>query len=102
LKEAGVKKEEIDMINCHATSTVVGDIAELKSMKDIAKVNKTVTISANKSNTGHAFVAAGAIESIFSILSIEHSLIPRIRNLESPISEDFNFPMFSKDKKLEE
>lgn len=75
LKEAGVSPDVVGYVNAHATSTGLGDIGELAG---IAKVFEGVNVSvtATKSMTGHLLGAAGAIESIISILSLKHNIIP--------------------------
>ena len=50
-------------------------------------------ITANKGNVGHIFCGAGSVESVFSILSIKHGIIPKILNLENPCDKDLNFAM---------
>lgn len=75
LKEAGISPEAVGYVNAHATSTGLGDIGELAG---IAKVFEglNVSVTATKSMTGHLLGAAGAIESIISILSLKHNIIP--------------------------
>lgn len=60
LKKAGIKSEEINHVNCHATSTPVGDEAEVKAIEKLLGKNKA-TLTALKSYFGHSFGAAGAI-----------------------------------------
>ncbi|MCA0234869.1 MAG: beta-ketoacyl-ACP synthase II [Bacteroidetes bacterium] len=77
MQESGLKTSDIDYINTHGTSTPLGDVAELIAIEkvfgaDAAKVN----ISSTKSMTGHLLGAAGAIESIASILAMQHEFIP--------------------------
>jgi 3-oxoacyl-[acyl-carrier-protein] synthase II len=75
LKEAGINPDAVGYVNAHATSTGLGDIGELAG---IAKVFEglNVRVTATKSMTGHLLGAAGAIESIISILSLKHNIIP--------------------------
>ncbi|CAN5802080.1 beta-ketoacyl-ACP synthase II [soil metagenome] len=75
LKDADIAPDKINYINAHATSTNLGDISELKGIKEIFK-ELPVAISATKSMTGHLLGAAGAVESIISILSVKHNIIP--------------------------
>ena len=75
LNDANITPDKIDYINAHATSTNLGDISELKGIKQVFK-ELPVAISATKSMTGHLLGAAGAIESIISILSVKHDIIP--------------------------
>jgi 3-oxoacyl-[acyl-carrier-protein] synthase II len=75
LNDAGLGPSDIDYINAHATSTGIGDISEMKGVEIIFGDQK-VHISATKSMTGHLLGAAGAVESIISILSVKHDIIP--------------------------
>lgn len=77
LKNAGIKPEEVDAINTHGTSTPLGDVAELKAIgKVFGSHAKNININSTKSMTGHLLGAAGAIEAIASVLSIEHGIVP--------------------------
>lgn len=92
LDDAGMKPEEIDYINVHATSTPLGDISELAGIKR-AFGNSGVAISATKSMTGHLLGAAGAIESIISVLAIKNNIIPATINtqtLDDKVPEGLN------------
>lgn len=96
LAQSGISFQEIDHINCHATSTPVGDEAEAKAINEFLKndeeIIKKVSITANKGAVGHCFAAAGAIETIFAVKSIENQWVPGILNLENPIiSAKLNF-----------
>lgn len=82
LKDANITADVITYINAHATSTGIGDISELKGIKHVFE-NIPVAISATKSMTGHLLGAAGAAESIISILSVKHDIIPATINTES-------------------
>ena len=77
LENAGLKPEDIDHINTHGTSTPLGDVAELKAISEVfGKHAKNININSTKSMTGHLLGAAGAIESIASILAMEHGIVP--------------------------
>ena len=77
LKDANISSKDIDYINVHGTSTPLGDIAEIKAIENVFNENiKNITISSTKSMTGHLLGAAGAIESIASILAINNNKIP--------------------------
>ncbi|MCL4140486.1 UNVERIFIED_CONTAM: hypothetical protein GTU68_048548 [Idotea baltica] len=77
LENSGLKPEEVDAINTHGTSTPLGDVAELKAIKEVFGDHaKNININSTKSMTGHLLGAAGAIEAIASILSIEHGIVP--------------------------
>jgi len=79
LQDAQISFDKIDYINAHATSTGLGDISELKGIKHIFK-DSPVAISATKSMTGHLLGAAGAVESIISVLSVKNNIIPATIN----------------------
>ena len=77
LRNAGLKPEDVDAINTHGTSTPLGDVAELKAIKKVFGDHaKNININSTKSMTGHLLGAAGAIEAISSILSMEHGVVP--------------------------
>lgn len=82
LKEAGVGPDKIGYVNAHATSTGLGDMSELQGIKKVFG-DVPVTVSATKSMTGHLLGAAGAVESIISILSLKHGIIPATINTET-------------------
>ncbi|WP_160137150.1 beta-ketoacyl-ACP synthase II [Chryseobacterium sp. c4a] len=81
LKEAGANTEDIDYLNPHATSTPLGDLIEIKAISRLFKGSKNLDISATKSMTGHLLGAAGAVEAILSIKTIEQGVIPPTINL---------------------
>lgn len=83
LEDAGMKPEDIDYINVHGTSTHVGDISEAKAIKDVFGEHAyKLNISSTKSMTGHLLGAAGAIEAMFSVLSVESDIVPPTINHE--------------------
>ena len=79
-------KDNIDYINAHGTSTPAGDPVELESIKKVFK-DKIPPISSTKSQTGHTLGAAGALESIFSLLMLKNSFISKTLNLSTSIDE---------------
>ncbi|QEE48445.1 beta-ketoacyl-ACP synthase II [Flavobacterium alkalisoli] len=92
LNDAGLTPDKIDYINTHATSTPLGDISELVAVKTLFG-NHTPAISATKSMTGHLLGAAGAIESIISVLAIQNNIIPptiNTQNIDSAIPSGLN------------
>jgi len=77
LENAGIAPEDVDHINTHGTSTPLGDVAELKAITEVFGDHaKNININSTKSMTGHLLGAAGAIESIASILAMEHGIVP--------------------------
>jgi 3-oxoacyl-[acyl-carrier-protein] synthase II len=88
LEKAGIGPEEVDHVNAHATSTPEGDKAELQAIKTILGDHAaSVPVTANKSMIGHTLGAAGAIESIATIMTIRDSCIPPTLNFEDPDPE---------------
>ncbi|MEC8693501.1 MAG: beta-ketoacyl-ACP synthase II [Bacteroidota bacterium] len=77
LEDANMNPDKIDYINVHGTSTPLGDVAEIKAIKDVfGEHTYDLNVSSTKSMTGHLLGGAGAIESVASILAIKHGLIP--------------------------
>jgi 3-oxoacyl-[acyl-carrier-protein] synthase II len=88
LAEAGISPDKIDYINAHATSTGLGDMSELNGIKRVFG-DHPVAISASKSMTGHLLGAAGAVESVISVLAAKNDVVPGTINTENP---DENIP----------
>jgi 3-oxoacyl-[acyl-carrier-protein] synthase II len=85
LQDAGLNPEEIDYINAHGTSTMLGDRAESDAVKAIFGDHAyRLAVSSTKSMTGHMLGAAGGAEAVFSVLSINHGVLPPTINLENP------------------
>src|SRR5580700_2531460 len=85
MKRAGIGTSDIDYINAHGTSTQVGDEIELGAVERLlGNAASRVSMSSTKSSTGHLLGAAGAIETIFSILAIRDNIAPPTINLENP------------------
>ncbi|MFP4042467.1 MAG: beta-ketoacyl-ACP synthase II [Bacteroidales bacterium] len=77
LNDAGLNKEEIDYINVHGTATPVGDVAEVKGIKEVFGEHAyKMNISSTKSMMGHLLGAAGAVELIAAICAVNKSIIP--------------------------
>lgn len=97
LEDAGMQPEDIDYINVHGTSTPVGDISEAKAIKALFKEHAyKLNISSTKSMTGHLLGAAGALEAMVSVLSVQNDIIPPTINHEEEdrdpeIDYDLNF-----------
>ncbi len=83
LEEAHIKAGEVDYINAHATSTLVGDSNEAKAISEVFG-EKTPYVSSTKSMTGHECWMAGASEVVYSILMMQHDFIAPNINLEDP------------------
>ncbi len=103
IDDAGIKSSDIGYINAHGTSTPAGDIAETEAIKSVFKKDVgDIVVSSTKSMTGHLLGAAGAIEAIFSILSLRDNVCPPTINLHNPSEGcDLNYsPNSSTDKDL--
>ena len=101
--DAKIKSSDIGYINAHGTSTPAGDIAETEAIKAVFKDDVgDIVVSSTKSMTGHLLGAAGAIEAIFSILSLRDNICQPTINLHNPSEGcDLNYsPNSSTDKDL--
>ena len=85
LAEAGLSADDINYINAHGTSTPLGDDAEIKGILSVFGEN--VTVSSTKSSTGHMLGAAGAVESILTLKTMENNYAPPTINLDNPSIE---------------
>ena len=97
LEEAKINKEEVDYINAHGTATPLGDIAELKAIYSVFKDHAfKLNISSTKSMHGHLLGAAGAIESVATILAMQHNIVPPTINhheYDEQIDKRFNLTL---------
>lgn len=85
LKMAGIKPTDVDHINMHGTSTPLGDIAETNSIKKVFGEHAyKMNLNSTKSMTGHMLGAAGAGESVATVLAIYHNMVPPTINYETP------------------
>ncbi len=106
LDDAGLKPEDIDYINVHGTSTHVGDISEVKAIKELfGDAAYKLNISSTKSMTGHLLGAAGAVEAMFCVLAVKNDIVPPTINHEEgdedpEIDYNLNFT-FNKAQKRE-
>jgi 3-oxoacyl-[acyl-carrier-protein] synthase II len=84
LADAGLNAEDVDTINTHGTSTPLGDVAELKAISRVFGAHaKNININSTKSMTGHLLGAAGAIEAIASIMTMQYGIVPPTINHEN-------------------
>ncbi len=90
---AGIKREEIDYVNMHGTSTPLGDIGETKAIKNVFRDHAyKINLSSTKSMTGHLLGAAGAVEAIATILAVVNDRIPPTINFTNPDPDcDLNY-----------
>ena len=93
LNMAKIQSEKIHYVNAHGTSTLKGDEIELNAISKL--FNHEIFVSSTKSSIGHLLGAAGSVEAIFSILSINDNIIPGTLNLDNPI-ESRNINLVSK------
>jgi 3-oxoacyl-[acyl-carrier-protein] synthase II len=85
LDRAKLDPSAIDYVNAHATSTPVGDPVELNAVRDLFQEHsRKLCMSATKSATGHLLGAAGAVESVFTILALRDGVVPPTLNLHEP------------------
>lgn len=84
LEDAGIKAEDINYINAHATSTPAGDMAEVNALKKVFKNPSSIKMNATKSMIGHLLGAAGGVEAIATIKAITDQMIHPTINLENP------------------
>lgn len=85
LESAGLKPEQIDHINMHGTSTPLGDVAETNSIKKVFGEHAyTMNLNSTKSMTGHMLGAAGAAESLATILAVKNDKVPPTINFTTP------------------
>jgi 3-oxoacyl-[acyl-carrier-protein] synthase II len=82
VERSGITFDDVVHVNAHATSTPVGDMGEAGAIADLFGEDTVVT--ATKSMTGHLLGAAGAIESVATVLSVHHGVVPPTINLEDP------------------
>ncbi|MGI8900973.1 MAG: beta-ketoacyl-ACP synthase II [Nocardioides sp.] len=99
LVEAGMDPSEVHHINAHATSTPQGDIAEAGAIRNaLGGAASQVVLTSTKSMTGHLLGAAGALESMVTILALQHRLVPPTINLDDP--EDIDLDIATEQRTL--
>ena len=105
LDDAGLKPEDIDYINVHGTSTPVGDVSEVKAIVQLFGDSAfKLNISSTKSMTGHLLGAAGAVEAMACVLSVQNDIIPPTINHEEEdkdeeIDYNLNFTFYKAQKR---
>lgn len=88
LKDANVQAKDVDYINAHGTSTKMNDLSETNAIKHVfGEGAYRLPVSSIKSQTGHLIAAAGALEAVISVLSIEKGRVPQTANLTTPDPE---------------
>ncbi|WP_035669268.1 beta-ketoacyl-ACP synthase II [Flavobacterium sp. 83] len=100
LRDAGLQASDVDGVNMHGTSTPLGDMAESKAILHVFGEHAyTMNLNSTKSMTGHLLGAAGAIETISSILSMKYGIVPPTINhftndesIDSKLNFTFNVP----------
>lgn len=104
IDEAGLSVNQIEYVNVHGTSTPLGDIAELKAIKQLfGDAAYNLNISSTKSQTGHLLGAAGAIEAIACIKSVQEDIIPPTINFTTPdenIDQKLNLTLNKVEKRI--
>jgi len=80
VRDAGLEPSDVDHVNCHATSTVVGDVYEAAAIRQA--LGDRPVLTAPKSSLGHLVGAAGAVEAIITLLSVAHGVVPATLNLD--------------------
>ncbi len=84
LKESELTPADIKYVNAHGTSTPIGDMIELSAVEKLFGSNEKMFMSSNKSAIGHLLGAAGAVEAVFSLKSLQTNILPPTLNLDSP------------------
>jgi len=88
LSDAAISPGDVEYINAHGTSTISNDVSETKAIKAaLGEHSKEVPISSNKSMFGHLLGAAGAVEAIFTVLTMRDGIIPPTINYDTPDPE---------------
>jgi len=87
LKDAGIDKEQINYVNAHATSTIVGDIAEVKAIKKVFHDTQHLKMNATKSLIGHCLGAAAGIEAVAVVKAIQTGWLHPTLNQDNLVEE---------------
>lgn len=85
IDQAGIRPEDIDYLNAHGTSTVLGDVNETNAIKEVfGEHAKNLLISSSKSMIGHLFGGAGGMEAVLTVLALHHQVVAPTINLDNP------------------
>ena len=84
LAQAGLRADEVQYLNAHATSTMVGDRGELAAIRRVFGSDGGIAVSSTKSATGHLLGAAGAVATVFTVLALRDQVVPGTLNLHTP------------------
>lgn len=101
LRAANLAPEQIDYVNAHATSTLIGDVSEARALRSVFKEHaKTLRVSSTKALTGHGLSLAGAMETGFCALALREGFVPGNAHLAKvdPECEGLNIPRTTEDK----
>ncbi|MBJ7449476.1 MAG: beta-ketoacyl-ACP synthase II [Parachlamydiales bacterium] len=100
LADANISKERVNYINAHATSTIVGDMAEIRALKKVfGKPSRKIYLNATKSMTGHPLGAAAGIEAVTTAMAIKTGKLHATKNLEDKEDGMEDFEVWSKGSK---
>lgn len=104
LHSTGITPDQVDYVNAHATSTIIGDISEARALRSVFKESlPKVAVSSTKALTGHGLSLAGAMESAFSAVALRDGFIPGNAHLShvDPECADLNLPRTTEDRAAE-
>ena len=88
LEDAGCNLEDVDSINAHGTSTPIGDVAEVRAIRNLFGDHaRSISLCSTKSMIGHTLGAAGGLETVFSVLSCRDGVVPPTINCHNPDEE---------------
>jgi 3-oxoacyl-[acyl-carrier-protein] synthase II len=97
IRMAGISPDDIGYVNAHATSTEVGDNAEINGIRAVfGDRGQTLAVSSTKSSTGHMLGAAGAVEAVITAMALRNSMLPATLNLDDPEEVAAQFDLVAK------